>query len=118
MQQTEANLITNAIAEQEINCLTVRQPGPYGDFIDRPHFSCPILTAGLFLLRCWSYDIKIQGGTVHDFLRHCTVEYKRGQRGCNTYHVIYRHDNGQRVDIGGTFAPHKPDLLPLEKLDF
>lgn len=62
------------------------------------------------------YGIKIQGGTIHQFLKDSMVEYHPGK--CPIYLVVYLH-SGKRVVIGGNYASNrKPILQPLERLDF
>jgi len=73
------------------------------------------LTVDLYIAMLNAYGYNVTGGTIHDFLRNSTVEYQRGK--CPSYYVMYNH-NGKQIAIGYNAGKNKPQLLPLEMIDY
>lgn len=74
------------------------------------------LTAQTYLDAFKAYNVKITGGTIHDFLRDSTIKYYGGK--CPVYYIEYYH-NKQRIIVGGNYAGNgKPKLEMFYKLDF
>ena len=75
-----------------------------------------ILDAKLYLNAFQDYGIKINGGTIHDFIKESFITYHSGT--CPVYYINYIHNNIKAV-IGGNYATNKkPELKLMEKLDF
>lgn len=75
-----------------------------------------VITTQLYLGAFKNSGVKIQGGTIHQFLKNSRVKYSGGK--CPIYQIEYFHDE-RRVVIGGNYATNgKPVLRAFEPLDF
>lgn len=73
------------------------------------------LTVDLFINVLASNKIQIQGGTIHNLLKLCRVEYFDGLV------LIIMNHNGKDIYIGGNYKYYNSEwieLLPLEEIEF
>lgn len=69
------------------------------------------LTVDLFIKVLNTNDIKIQGGTIHDFLKNCSIDFFFE----NEHYLLYQHRKNY-ILIGSKNSPI--ELNPFEKLDW